>query len=214
MRRASPSPAAEERGRPAPRRGTRRSRTRTRRGARRGTVLRSASGRTSCRSARPGRAPTGPRARAGRAGAGSGCSRGRRRTGSRSAAGPRPACAVAGVDAVRLQAARSACAGRVDARPTIISVKKIPIENTCAEFWNVWFMRAAGAAVPGREAVHHRRAVGRGEHPHRDPHQQQDRRRTGGRRSRSAAARAARTRTRRATIPAVANGRAPKRSDR
>ena len=22
----------------------------------------------------------------------------------------------------------------------IISVKKIPIESTCAEFWNVWFM--------------------------------------------------------------------------
>ena len=24
--------------------------------------------------------------------------------------------------------------------PTIISVKKIPIESTCAEFWNVWFI--------------------------------------------------------------------------
>ncbi len=24
----------------------------------------------------------------------------------------------------------------------IISVKKIPIESTCAEFWNVWFMPA------------------------------------------------------------------------
>ena len=30
--------------------------------------------------------------------------------------------------------------GRVAARPRIMSVKKIPIESTWAEFWKVWFM--------------------------------------------------------------------------
>src|SRR5450631_1397038 len=30
--------------------------------------------------------------------------------------------------------------GSVDARPMIIRVKKTPIERTCAEFWNVWFI--------------------------------------------------------------------------
>ena len=30
--------------------------------------------------------------------------------------------------------------GRVAESPMIISVKKIPIDSTCAEFWNVWFM--------------------------------------------------------------------------
>ena len=30
--------------------------------------------------------------------------------------------------------------GSVDASPMIISVKKIPIESTWAEFWNVWFI--------------------------------------------------------------------------
>ena len=32
--------------------------------------------------------------------------------------------------------------GRVAESPMIISVKKIPIESTWAEFWNVWFMPA------------------------------------------------------------------------
>ena len=30
--------------------------------------------------------------------------------------------------------------GSVAARPRIMSVKKIPIESTWAEFWKVWFM--------------------------------------------------------------------------
>ena len=30
--------------------------------------------------------------------------------------------------------------GSVDDSPTIISVKKIPIDSTCAEFWKVWFI--------------------------------------------------------------------------
>jgi hypothetical protein len=35
--------------------------------------------------------------------------------------------------------AASAC-GSVADSPTIIRVKKIPIESTCAEFWKVWFI--------------------------------------------------------------------------
>jgi hypothetical protein len=31
-------------------------------------------------------------------------------------------------------------AGSVDASPMIISVKKIPIDRTWAEFWKVWFI--------------------------------------------------------------------------
>ena len=30
--------------------------------------------------------------------------------------------------------------GSVKASPMIISVKKIPIDSTCAEFWKVWFI--------------------------------------------------------------------------
>ena len=33
-------------------------------------------------------------------------------------------------------------AGRLEDRPKIISVKKIPIESTWAEFWKVWFIPA------------------------------------------------------------------------
>jgi hypothetical protein len=40
-------------------------------------------------------------------------------------------------------------AGSVDASPTINSVKKIPIENTCAEFWNVWFMAPPAPRASG-----------------------------------------------------------------
>ncbi len=69
----------------------------------------------------------------------------------------------------------SAC-GRLAARPRIISVKKIPTESTCAEFWKVWFMPPPAPRSCGRQAVHHRGAVGRGEQPHRDAHQQQHRR--------------------------------------
>src|SRR6476659_9863594 len=68
----------------------------------------------------------------------------------------------------------SSVSGSVAARPRIMSVKKIPIESTCAECWNVWFHPTAGASVGGREAVHHPRAVGRREHSHRDARQPED----------------------------------------
>ena len=42
-------------------------------------------------------------------------------------------------DAVGLEAGAIVC-GRVELRPTIISVKKTPIDITCAEFWKVWFI--------------------------------------------------------------------------
>ena len=40
-------------------------------------------------------------------------------------------------------------AGSVAASPTIISVKKIPIESTWAEFWKVWFMPPPAPRSPG-----------------------------------------------------------------
>ena len=68
----------------------------------------------------------------------SGCSRGTRRTGSRPAA----ACGPRGGGGATPCADRPAVieCGSVAARPRIISVKKIPIDRTCAEFWKVWFM--------------------------------------------------------------------------
>ena len=65
--------------------------------------------------------------------------------------------------------------GSVEASPMIISVKKIPIDSTWAEFWKVWFIAPPAPRSLLRQAVHHRRAVGRGEHAHRRADQQQDR---------------------------------------
>ena len=73
---------------------------------------------------------------------------------------------------------------------------------------------AARAAIARRQAVHHGGPVGRGEQAHRDSVHEQDRPRTPGRRSRSAAAPAARSSSAAPIIPPVANRRAPKRSDR
>jgi hypothetical protein len=39
--------------------------------------------------------------------------------------------------------------GSVLDSPAIISVKKIPIEITCAEFWKVWFMPPPAPRSPG-----------------------------------------------------------------
>ena len=133
-----------------PRSGRRRSRTRTPRAGRRGTGRRSGAGRTSwpVSTAWSCADSAGEHVRR-RGGAGSGCSRGTRRTGSRPAAASATRCAVGGGDAVRLQARRSACAGSVAASPMIISVKKMPIESTCAEFWNVWFIAPPAPRSPG-----------------------------------------------------------------
>ena len=88
---------------------------------------------------RPGWPARARAACAGRAGSGSGCSPGTRRTGSRPAAGRRRA----GRSRRRRRApgarALIVC-GSVEASPTIISVKKMPIESTWAEFWKVWFI--------------------------------------------------------------------------
>ena len=70
---------------------------------------------------------------------------------------------------------RSSSPAASTASPMIISVKKIPIDSTWAEFWNVWFIAPPAPRSPVRQAVHHRRAVGRGEHAHRRPDEQQDR---------------------------------------
>ena len=39
-------------------------------------------------------------------------------------------------------------------------VKKIPMESTWAEFWNVVFIPEPGPPVLGRQAVHHPGPVG------------------------------------------------------
>ena len=173
---------------------------------------RSASGRTSGRSGRPVVRRQRARACAGRAGAGSGCSRGTRRTGSRPAA--------AGATAMRRAAGTPWLS-----RPALERVRERrrqaddhqreedPDREHLRGVLERLVHRAADAAIPRRQAVHHRGAVGR--------------RRTSPSRSRSAAGR---RRTgvgevgrqqreqheaeRGSTIPAVANGRAPKRSDR
>ena len=68
----------------------------------------------------------------------------------------------------------SSVPGSVLARPRIISEKKIPIESTRAEFWNVVAMPGAGAAPVRRQAVHDPGLVRRGEEPHPEAdHQQQ-----------------------------------------
>ena len=60
------------------------------------------------------------------------------------------------------------------ARPTIISVKKTPIESTLAEFWNVASIPApAPRCVGGRLFITPAR-VRRGEQAHADPVEQQD----------------------------------------
>ncbi len=89
-------------------------------------------------------------------------------------------------------------------------MKKIPIESTWAEFWKVWFIPPPAPRSAGRQAVHHRRAVGRGEHPHRDADQREHRARTAGRRSRSAAGTAATKLSAGAEHPA---GREPARAE-
>jgi len=38
--------------------------------------------------------------------------------------------------------------GGLAARPTIMSVKKMLIESTCAEFWNVWFIAPPAPRSP------------------------------------------------------------------
>ena len=104
--------------------------------------------------------------------------------------------------------------GSVAASPTIISEKKIPTESTCAEFWNVWFIAAAGAAVaPAAGSTSPPRGWARRTSPSRS-RSAAGRARTAGRRSSSAAAASSPKPTAAASIPPVANGRAPKRSDR
>ena len=103
-----------------------------------------------------------------RSGAGSGCSRGRRRTGWTPAAGgrrgrPPPA-------ARRGRPARAAgCWGSDDISPTIIRVKKIPMESTWAEFWKVVFMPEPAPRCCGGQAVHHPGPVRRAEGGHGQP---------------------------------------------
>ena len=100
-------------------------------------------------------------------------------------------------------------AGSVEARPAIISVKKIPIESTWAEFWKVWFMpppapRSAGGRlfmIPAR--------LGDANRPIAESVQQQDQRegRVGEvdrQQLQQEEADSAAT-----SIPPVANGRAP-----
>ena len=38
--------------------------------------------------------------------------------------------------------------GSVEDSPMIMSVKKIPIDRTCAEFWKVWFMAPPAPRSP------------------------------------------------------------------
>ena len=94
-----------------------------------------------------------------------------------------------------------------------MSVKKIPIESTWAEFWKVWFMPPpAPRSLGGRLFITAAR-FGRGEHAHRDAVQEQDHReqRIGevDRQQRSTTKLSAAP-----SIPPVANQRAPKRSER
>ena len=106
-----------------------------------------------------------------------------------------------------------ASSGSCAESPMIISEKKIPIESTCAENVNVDAIPEPTPRRHGGSAVHDRGAVGRDEHPHADPVERRAAPRTRRRGSRPAAARAGRTRPRRAAAPRVANGRAPKRSE-
>ena len=54
-----------------------------------------------------------------------------------------------------------------------MSEKKIPIDSTWAEFWNVVIMPEPGPAVLGGQAVHHRGPVGRHEQAVAQPHEQE-----------------------------------------
>jgi len=56
-------------------------------------------------------------------------------------------------------------ADSVEDSPMMIKVKKIPMENTCAEFWNV-SSSPTHPAVGGRQAVHDPGTVRRGECTH------------------------------------------------
>ena len=113
------------------------------------------------------------RARGRRAGAGSGCSRGRRRTGPRS--GGRWAAleaAAAGTPwAVR---PLSSVWGSVPDSPIDHQREEDPDRDHLGGVLEGLVHPPAGAAVALGQAVHHGRAVGRGEHPHRDPVEGED----------------------------------------
>ena len=91
------------------------------------------------------------------------------------------------------RARRSSRAAACAASPTIISVKKIPIEITWAEFWKVWFIPPPAPRSPGGRLFITAARLGEANMPHRHPDQQQDRGEHADRRSRSAAASAARS---------------------
>ena len=95
----------------------------------------------------------------------------------------RRACAVAGRHAVRLAARRVIVCGSVAVSPTIISVKKMPIDSTCAEFWNVWFIAPPAPRSPGGRLFITAARLGEANIPIEAPIEEQDRARTAGRRS-------------------------------
>ena len=133
--------------------GRRRSRTRTRRRAPCGTATRSGAGRSCAPGERVRLRRRAARAgRAGRAASASGCSRGRTRTGV--ATGGR--CEMRAASAVGTPCATRPGLQRVraapEARPTIISVKKTPIESTLAEFMNVASIPAPAPRCGGGSA--------------------------------------------------------------
>jgi hypothetical protein len=103
--------------------------------------------------------------------------------------------------------------GSVAARPRILSVKKIPIESTWAEFWNVWFIPPpAPRSAAGRLFITPAR-LGDANMPIEIPVSARMSANSGYRKSVGRSIRSPKL-TAAATMPAVANGRAPKRSER
>ena len=107
----------------------------------------------------------------------------------------------------------SAC-GSFEASPTIISVKKTPIESTLAEFIEVASIPAPAPRCDGGRLFITPALFGEAEEPHADPVQQQDQPEPDvaevDRQQRSGVAKLSAA----STIPPVAKGRAPKRSER
>ena len=94
-----------------------------------------------------------------------------------------------------------------------MSVKKIPIESTWAEFWKVWFMPPPAPRSPaGRRFITPAR-LGEANMPIEIPVSLRISAKSGYRKSVGSSMRRPKLAAA-ASMPAVANGRAPKRSER
>ena len=149
-----------------------------------------------------------------RAGAGSGCSRGTRRTGSTPAAACATWCAVGGATPCACSPALSVCGQRRGQPDDHQREEDADREHLGGVLERLVHRRRRRRGRPRGRLFITAARLGEANRPIDDPDQQQDRAERRDRRSRSAAAAAARSRPPSASIPPVANGRAPKRSDR